>query len=525
MNGSHIHVRRWVATVVVLAALVGGVFLASGLRHWTGKEIVGAESLPVSVERNAVPVPLSSFSNGFASVLKPVLPAVVNIHSSKVTKNPQQTMPFFNDPFFRQFFGDQGQEMQPRSQLEQSLGSGVIVTSDGTILTNSHVIDGATDIKVDLADKREFTAKVIGKDPGENGSDIAVLKINATDLPTLKMGDSTGLQVGDIVLAVGDPYGLGETATMGIVSATGRSTATAGLRIENYEDFIQTDAPINPGNSGGALVDLHGDLIGINTAIFSSGNGMMGEEGGNEGIGFAIPINMAHSVMEQLVEHGKVSRGGLGLLPEDVTSDLAKQFGLSQPGGAIVSKVDPDTPAERAGVKQGDVILKVNGQTINSANDLRLRISQMAPGSNANLEISRDGKIQNINVVLGDLSKFAGNGQNTANPSSNSEQGNEGSSGGLKGVQVQAITNSLSQQLQLPGDIHGVVITSVDADSGAAAAELERGDVIIEVNRKPVTTVESYRQAIAAAGDQPVLLLVYYPQAQGQQYVVVQPQP
>lgn len=525
MNGGEIHVRRWVATVVVLAALVGGVFLASGLRHWTGKEIVGAESLPVSVERNATPVPLSSFSNGFASVLKPVLPAVVNIHSSKVVKNRQQTMPFFNDPFFQQFFGDQGgqggQQMQPRSEREESLGSGVIVTSDGTILTNNHVVDGATDIKVDLSDKREFTAKVVGTDAD---SDIAVLKINATDLPTMKIGDSTNLQVGDIVLAVGDPYGLGETATMGIVSATGRDTASAGMRIETYEDFIQTDAPINPGNSGGALVDLHGDLIGVNTAILGSGNGMMGEEGGNEGIGFAIPINMAHSVMEQLVQHGKVLRGGLGLYPEDVTPDLAKQFDLNQTSGAIVTTVDPNTPASKAGVKQGDVILKVNGQPITSANDLRLRISQMAPGSNANLEISRDGKIQNIDVTLGDLSVMNG-GQGASPTNPNSEQGTESASGGLKGVQVQALTSNLSQRLQLPSTVQGVVITQVDPDSAAAAAGLDQGDVIIQVNRKPVTSVDSYRQAIAGAGNQAVLLLVYNSQAGGQAYIVVQPQP
>jgi len=226
MNGSHIQVRRWVATVVVLAALIGGGFLASGLRHWSGRETVGAETLPVTMERNAVPVPLSTFSNGFASVLKPVLPAVVNIHSSKVVKQRQETMPFFNDPFFQQFFGGgddqdgQSRRSQPRSQRETSLGSGVIITQDGTILTNNHVVDGATDIKVDLADKREFTAKVVGTDAK---TDVAVLKINADNLPTLKLGDSASLQVGDIVLAVGDPYGIGETATMGIVSATGSS--------------------------------------------------------------------------------------------------------------------------------------------------------------------------------------------------------------------------------------------------------------------------------------------------------------
>jgi serine protease Do len=513
---SEIHVRRWVATTVVLAALAGGIFLASGLRHWTGRETVGAESLPVSMERNAVPVPLSSFSNGFASVLKPVLPAVVNIHSSKVVKNRQQeTMPFFNDPMFQQFFGGNGQEQetQPQREREESLGSGVIITSDGTIITNNHVIDGATDIKVDLADKREFTAKLVGTDPK---SDVAVLKINATDLPTLKIGDSSGLQVGDIVLAVGDPYGLGETATMGIVSATGRDT---GMGIEGYEDFVQTDAPINPGNSGGALVDLHGDLIGINTAILSTGGGEgMGSEGGNQGIGFAIPINMAHAVMDQLVSHGKVLRGYLGLFPQDVSASLAKSFNLNQAGGAVVTELESDSPALKAGLKQGDVILKVDGQSVDSANDLRLRISQMAPGTTAKLEISRDGKVQDIDVTLAQFP------EDTAE-STNPDQGDQSSSGGLKGVQVKALTSDISAQLKLPKSTHGVLVTSVDPDSAAAAAELDPGCIIEEVNHKPVTSVDSYRQAIASAGDQSVLLLVFFPDRGGPQYVVVQPQP
>jgi serine protease Do len=516
MNGGEIHIRRWIAIAVVITALVGGVFLASGLRHWTGREIVGAESLPVAVEHNAVPVPLSSFSNGFASVLKPVLPAVVNIHSSKVVKQRQQTLPFFNDPFFQQFFGNQGgQDTTPRREREESLGSGVIVTSDGTILTNNHVVDGATDIKVDLSDKREFTAKVIGTD---SNTDIAVLKIDAQDLPTMKFGDSSSLQVGDLVLAVGDPYGIGETATMGIVSATGRG----GLGIENYEDFIQTDASINPGNSGGALVNLHGDLVGINTAILSNGGGgMMGEQGGNEGIGFAIPINMAHSVMEQLVAHGKVTRGFIGvqLNPTDVNEALAKQFGLSQPGGALVASVEPDTPASKAGLKSGDIILKINGQPVASNNDLRLRISQTAPGTAVKLNVFRDGKTFDTDLTLAQYPN------ETANNSSNPAQGNQSeSSGGLKGVQVQGITSDISQQLQLPNGTHGVVITSVDQDSAAAAAGVDRGDVIEEVNHKPVTNTDSYRQAIASAGNQPVLLLIYNAQAGGTEYVVVQPE-
>src|SRR5277367_381543 len=257
MKSSDLHIPRWVATVVVLVALVGGGVLTIGLRNWSGHEVFGASNLALTMARNSSPVSLGSFSNGFASVLKPALPAVVNIHTSKVVKSrASQMMPFFNDPAFRQFFGDQGPQGQqgPQTEREQSLGSGVIITSDGMIVTNNHVIEGATDIKVDLSDKREFQAKLIGTDAK---TDIAVLKIEASGLPTLAIGDSSKLQVGDMIFAIGEPFGLEGTATMGIVSATGRSM---NQQIENYEDFIQTDAAINPGNSGGAMIDLHGDL-------------------------------------------------------------------------------------------------------------------------------------------------------------------------------------------------------------------------------------------------------------------------
>jgi serine protease Do len=399
---------------------------------------------------------------------------------------------------FQQFFGQQFGPEQPQSEREQSLGSGVIITSDGTIVTNNHVIEGATDIKVDLPDKREFKAKLIGTDAK---TDIAVLKIDATGLPTLRLGDSSKLQVGDVIFAIGDPFGVGETATMGIVSATGRG---GNLGIENYEDFIQTDAAINPGNSGGAMIDLHGDLIGINTAILTGGGG------GNQGIGFAIPINMAHSVMDQIVTHGKVVRGYLGLLPQDVTPTLAKQFGINQAGGALVGQVEPDTPAAKAGLKRGDVILRLNGQPVNSANDLRLSISQTAPGTTVKLGVSRDGKMQDFSVTLGELpEKVAQEGA-----------GKEGGQGGLQGVEVQTLTPDIAQQLQLPVGTKGVVVTEVDPSS-PAASELNRGDVIQEVNHKPVANVAEYRQAIASAGNQPVLLLVN--QGGGTKYVVIEP--
>jgi len=506
MKSSELHIRRWVATLVVLAAVAGGIVLAIGVRNWSSESVYGAGKIPVVVSRNEAPVPLGSFANGFAAVLKPALPAVVNIHTSKVVKpRPNQMMPFFNDPFFQQFFGNQfGQNAQPQPEREMSLGSGVILTSDGTIITNNHVIDGATDIKVSLSDKREFTAKLIGTD---KDSDVAVLKINATGLPTLPLGDSSKLQVGDVVLAIGDPFGIGETATMGIVSAKGRGGSNLG--IERYEDFIQTDASINPGNSGGALIDLHGNLVGINTAIVTGG------AGGNVGIGFAIPIDMAHKVMDQIVEHGKVIRGYLGLLPEDVSSSLAKQFGLSEPTGALVATVEKDTPASRAGLKQGDIILKVNGQTVDSANDLRLMISGMAPGSTVNVTIWRDNKTQDVKVTLAQL------------PTENAQNGQSESTGSgvMHGVQVQTLTPDMTQDLGVPSGTHGVVITSVDPSSPAAAAGLDRGDVIQEVNHKPVNNAEEYQEALQGAGDRAVLLLVMSPNSGGlQRYLVVEPQ-
>lgn len=500
MNSSNLHIPRWVATVVVLAALIGGGVLALGMRSWSGHEVFGASNLELTMARSTAPVSLGNFNNGFASVLKPALPAVVNIKTSKVVKAKSQSMPFLNDPMFKQFFGDQfgqGQQQQPQSEREQSLGSGVIITPDGTIVTNNHVIDGATDIKVDLADKREFQAKVIGRDAN---TDIAVLKIEAGGLPTLAIGDSSKLQVGDVIFAIGEPFGLGGTATMGIVSATGRG----GLGIENYEDFIQTDAAINPGNSGGAMIDLHGDLIGINTAILSGGGG------GNQGIGFAIPINMVRSVMDQIVSHGKVVRGYLGLFPQDVTPALAKQFGLNGPGGALISGLKPDAPAGRAGLRNGDVILKLNGQPVESANQLRLRVSQTAPGTSVNLEISREGKTQDVSVTLGEL----------PTDKSAEEAPGEKETGGLEGVEAQELTPDIAQELQLTPGTHGVVVSSVDPSSAAAAAGLSRGDLIQEVNHKPVHSVTEYKQALAAAGKQPVLLLVN--EGGVTQYVVIE---
>jgi serine protease Do len=388
---------------------------------------------------------------------------------------------------FQQFFGQQfGQQyQQPQQQREHSLGSGVIVSSDGYILTNNHVVDGASDIKVSLKDKREFKAQVVGTDPR---TDLAVLKIPATGLTAITFGDSAKAQVGDFVLAIGNPFGVGETVTMGIISALQRS----GLGIEDYEDFIQTDAAINPGNSGGALINVHGDLIGINTAILTGGEG-----GGNEGVGFAIPVNMARGIMEQLVKNGKVSRGYIGVGIEAVTPDLAKAFGLATPEGALVGEVEPNSPGSRAGLQRGDIILSVDGQPISDERDLRLRIAAMAPGLTVKLEIVRNGQKQTVSVTLEefpDKTASASEGQ----PSSNA----------LEGVQVDELTPQIAREIGLPPGTTGVVISDVDESSSAAEAGLQRGDVIQEVNRQPVNNLEQYEKAIRAAGNGEVLLLV-----------------
>jgi serine protease Do len=487
MRGKYVEVRRWVAVLTVALALVGGTLLAVGTVSWTGRRAFGA-NVPVTVSRDPSPVNLGAFSNGFAAVVKPVLPAVVNISSSRIVKNRNSASEFFNDPFFRQFFGDQfGRRSQPRPERERSLGSGVIVNPEGYILTNNHVVDGASDIKVYLNNQREYTAKLVGTDPK---TDVAVLKIDASGLPAVSLGDSSKLQVGDIVFAIGDPFGVGETVTMGIVSATGRG----GLGIERggYEDFIQTDASINPGNSGGALIDLHGNVIGINTAILTGGGG------GSQGVGFAIPISMAHNVMEQIVTHGKVVRGYLGVYIQKVTPELARAFGLSQGGGALVGEVTPDGPAAKAGLQKGDVILEMNGQPINDSNDLSNRVSQSAPGTEVRLKAFRDGKAHDVNVKLGELPE-------KAEASARSEQG---TAAALEGVQVENLTPEVARELELSPSTRGVVVTSIDPASAAGEAGLQRGDIIQEVNRKPVHDVSGYEQALAGAGKQPVLLLV-----------------
>jgi Do/DeqQ family serine protease len=322
----------------------------------------------------------------YADIVSRVAPAVVTIHSQLRARAPQQ-YPFMNDPSFRDFFGERGIPQQPAEQQRSALGSGVIVSADGYILTNHHVVDGAEQIKVDLNDNRTMDAKLVGSDPP---SDLAVLKIDANSLPLLSLGDSDSMRVGDIVLAIGNPLGIGQTVTEGIISAKGRST---GLSNGSFEDFLQTDASINQGNSGGALVSLRSELIGINSQILSP-------SGGNIGIGFAVPSNMARSVMEQLTRNGKVRRGQLGIVVQKVTTEIASKLGLKEAKGVLVSQVQPGSAAERAGIKQGDVITALSGVPVNDPNTFRNQVAGTPPGTDVTLTILRDGREQHVHARL-----------------------------------------------------------------------------------------------------------------------------
>jgi len=329
----------------------------------------------------------------YADVVSRVSPAVITIHSQWRPRAPQQ-FPFMDDPMFRQFFGDRGAIPQQPPERREGLGSGVIVSTDGYILTNHHVVDGAEQIKVDLNDDRTLDAKVVGLDPP---SDVAVLKIAATNLPVLALGDSDRVRVGDVVLALGNPLGVGQTVTMGIISAKGRQT---GLSNGAFEDFLQTDAPINQGNSGGALVNTNSELVGINSQILSP-------SGGSIGIGFAIPSNMARTVMETLIKNGKVRRGQLGIYAGKLNSEVAAKMGINEGKGVVVLQVQPGSAAERAGIKKGDVITALNGAEVTDPNVFRNAIASTAPGAEVTLTIKRDGREQQVRATLGEFTPQA----------------------------------------------------------------------------------------------------------------------
>jgi serine protease Do len=434
--------------------------------------------------------------NGFAPVVKGVLPSVVNISTSKVVKASHDQMDSDEiPPMFRQFFGQQfgqqfegpnsqGREPRDRGHREDSLGSGVIVSPDGYILTNNHVVEDATDVKVTLGDRRQLEAKVIGTDPK---TDIAVLKVEGHGFSPITVGDSSKVQVGDYALAIGDPFGVGQTVTMGIVSATNRGN----LGIEDYEDFIQTDAPINPGNSGGALVNDRGELVGINTAILSHGSG------GNEGIGFAVPVNLARQVMDQILDHGHVNRAYLGIMVQDVTPGIAKSMNLKDMQGVLVGDVTPTGPAAKSGIQRGDVIQELNGKTMADSRELRMAISMMNPDASVKLKVLRNGTPTDMTVKLGELP--------TDKEVAKTEEGKSGEI--FEGVTLENLDSEIARQLGLPSATSGVVVTDISPSSPQADSGLRRGDVIQEVNHQPVKNVGQLEEAVHKAGKNPLLLV------------------
>ncbi|MBZ5563299.1 MAG: DegQ family serine endoprotease [Acidobacteriia bacterium] len=436
----------------------------------------------------------------YERIAKSVTPSIVAIQSTQVIKVQQS--PFFSDPFFRQFFGDMFPQV-PREQRERALGSGVIVSPDGYILTNNHVVAHATTIEVTMSDHRVLKGKVVGADPM---TDVAVIKVDGKDLPTVPFGDSNNLHVGDTVMAFGNPFGLYFTVTRGTVSALGRAGGAG--QIEQIQNFIQTDAAINPGNSGGALVNVRGQVIGINTAILSGGSGP-GGEGGFIGIGFAIPVNMAKHVMEDLIKTGKVTRGWLGVEIGGLNDALAKQFNVPDTSGALVQNVTPDGPAEKAGLKAGDVIRKINGQFVENQDQLTAQITNLNPGSTVTLDILRDGKPMTIKATLG---------ERPSNLGLRAGVGAAPSQGTLRGITVQNLTPAIRQQLGLPSQVHGVVISDIDPNCPAAQQGLGQGDVIESINRQPVNSVADFNRLAGEAKGNDTLLRVNH---QGQSVFVV----
>lgn len=442
---------------------------------------------------------LVNTNKAYERIAQAVLPAVVAIQSTQVVKT--QASPFMMDPFFRQFFGNIFPQV-PRTQKERALGSGTIVSSDGYILTNNHVIAHATSIDVVLHDKRTFKGKVVGADPD---TDIAVVKINATGLPTANLGDSAEMKVGDIVLAFGNPFAQYFTVTQGIVSALGRAATGPEPLPEN---FIQTDAAINPGNSGGALVNVRGQVIGIPTFILSGGGGP-GGQGSFMGIGFAIPINVAKHVMQDLIKTGKVTRGYLGALVGPLDPALASEFKVPDTSGALVQNVESNGPAAKAGLKNGDVVRTFNGDTVEGPDQLTADVMNTNPGSVATLGILRNGQKMDIKVTLGtrpaNLSLRGGQEQGGGHE----QQGQAPKTGTLAGVSVQNLTANIRQQLNLPEGVHGVVITQVDPNSPAAETGLSRGDVIMSINRQQVNNVSDFNRLAAEAKGQTLLRVMH----------------
>ncbi len=472
-----------------------GIMVASNL-GWLPSGTAGPEPTPGPMVRPVASAPQQPLAGGsgknFVEIAKMVKPAVVNITATRSGKSGDgpQSSPF-DDPFFRRFFGEEffKRDAPQRERKERGQGSGVIVDPNGLIITNNHVVNKADELRVILSDKREFKGKLIGTDAK---TDVAVVKIETTGLSTIPWADSDQLEVGEFVLAVGSPFGLTQSVTMGIVSAVGR----ASMGIAEYEDFIQTDAAINPGNSGGALVNVRGELVGINTAIFS-------QSGGNMGIGFAVPSNLARSMMDQLVKTGKVVRGWLGVSIQDLTPELASQFGITETKGVLVSDVMEGSPAKKAGFERADVIVEYDGKPMDSPTHLRNAVAQTPIGKKVPVKVIRDKKPKTLDVAIAEQPKSLAQ--------SGSEENGESTAptGVLSDLDIRELTEDLAGRYGLKSTERGVIVTRVKPGSAAEEVGVREGDVILEVNRKAVTSLKTYERAVSSLQkDQAVLLLL-----------------
>lgn len=465
-------------TKIILSAALAGMLVGA----------LGAfeiESVPDATKRIG-PESEAGVLYSYHDSINDAIAAVVNISTQKKIKTSLQKNPMFNDPFFQQFFGDLYNQI-PKDRVERALGSGVIVSSDGYIVTNNHVIDGADKILVTLPDStKEYRATLVGTDPD---SDLAVIRIDKRDLPYIKFANSNGLKVGDVVFAIGNPFGVGETVTKGIISALNKN----GIGINNYENFIQTDTSINPGNSGGALIDTRGALVGINTAIIS-------RSGGNLGIGFAIPSDMVKHVVSQLIKDGKIERGYLGVGLQDVTNDLRESY--ANKDGAVVISIDKNSPAKKAGVMVWDLITEINGKKVKNSADLKNLIGALKPNQSVTLKVLRDKKELVFTLKLAERTK---NKKDSPVSTKGSDEGE------LKGLRVEGITPQMRQRYNIPNDVQGVIVTSVDENSPAQEAGFSQGDIIAQIENMAIKGTSDFTNALNRFKGKTKRILVYTP--------------
>ena len=481
--------------LLTLAGLVGGLLMGAVLTFSLSLHTARGEQ--VLFTGSSLAHAASGAALSLADVAERSLPSVVNVSTTRTSH--ANVSPFMMDPMLREFFRHFGRP-DPSPRREQSLGSGVIIAADGVVVTNNHVVKDADQIKVTVGGKQDYEATVVGTDPK---SDLAVLRLKgARGLKAIHIGNSDKLRLGDMVLAIGNPFGVGQTVTKGIVSALNRN-----INLMAYSDLIQTDAAINPGNSGGALVNMEGELVGMNAAILS-------RSGGSQGIGFAIPTSMIMRVVDPLKSDGKVARAYLGVLPQEVNQAVAQYYGLEKPEGVLIAQVNEDTPAKKAGLEDGDIILSVDGRDIRNPSMLRNVISLSDVGHEAKLEILREGKRKTVDVKLDalpeqELAQAGGHGSDDAQSSD------------LEGVSVRELTERVRSMTQVPDDIDGIYVMAVDPTSNSAREGLQPGDVIQEVNRQTVTTIKEFQAALGEKTDRPVFMRVYRPQAQRSIFIAV----